>query len=216
MPDPLSHTARLGLRARLKLETHELHRSAERSGIMQALLHGRVERAQYCLLLRSLYELYAGLEGALETHFNHPQLAPIIFRSMFRLGALESDLQFFAGREWSESLAPKPAAVAYRRRLDELADVRPGLLAAHAYTRYLYDLGGGQIIARLVAERLRVGDDGTRFFQFGAPADIDVLVAHFRAGLDAIPADPAEEDAIVEEAQDALRRHIELYRQLAV
>ena len=67
---------RLGLRARLKLETRELHAQAERSGIMNALLHGRIERNAYCALLRNLREIYAGLEMALEIHFNHPLLAP--------------------------------------------------------------------------------------------------------------------------------------------
>lgn len=208
-------TPRLGLRARLKLETHDLHLQAERSGIMHALLRGRVERDQYCLLLRNLHEIYYGLETALEMHFNHPLLAPIIFRSMFRLGHLENDLRHLAGSDWSEALPVKPAALAYRQRLEEIADSQPALLAAHAYVRYLGDLSGGQILYRLVAERLSLGDDGTRFYQFGSAEDIDLLVAHFRAGLDAIPATPADEETIVAEAQQAFRRHIDLFRQLA-
>jgi heme oxygenase len=83
-----------GLRARLKLATRDLHRRAERSGIMRTLLLGRLDRPAYVLLLRNLREIYAGLETALETHFNHRLLAPIVFRSLFRLGPLESDLRY--------------------------------------------------------------------------------------------------------------------------
>jgi heme oxygenase (biliverdin-producing, ferredoxin) len=205
---------RLGLRARLKLDTRELQRQAQRSGIMQRLLLGRIERAAYCALLRNLYEIYAGLETALETHFDHPQLAPILFRALFRLGHLESDLRYLHGSGWLSDLAVKPAAAAYRERLIELADGRPGLLAAHAYVRYLGDLSDGQVVYQLVDKRLRVGEAGTRFYQFGSTEDIDLLVAQFRAGLDVIPADPADCDAIIEEARQAFRRHVELYEQI--
>jgi heme oxygenase len=208
-------TAGLGLRAQLKLDTRDLYRQAQHSGIMQMVLQGRIDRVGYCVLLRNLHEIYASLETALETHFNHPQLEPILFRALFRLGHLEDDLGYLHGIGWSQDLAVKPAAAAYRARLFELSDGQPGLLAAHAYVRYLGDLSDGQIVYRLVAEQLRLGEAGTRFYQFGSTEDIDLLVAQFRAGLDAIPAGPAHTEAIVAEAQQAYRRHIELFEQLA-
>lgn len=214
--DTSSHTGTsIGLRARLKLETRDLHRRAERTGIMRTLLLGRLDRPAYCLLLRNLHEIYAGLEMALESHFSHPLLAPIVFRSLFRLGHIESDLRHLHGGGWEHELAVRPAAAAYRERLIALASARPELLVAHAYVRYLVDLSEGQIVGQLVTEQLRLGDEGTRFYQFGSTEDVDLLVAHFRTGLDAIPATPIEAEAIVEEAQDAFRRHIELFEQLA-
>src|SRR5882672_6673785 len=189
-------SAGLGLRARLKLDTRELHRQAQHSGIMQMVLLGRIDRTSYCVLLRNLHEIYAGLETALETHFNHPQLEPVLFRALFRLGHLENDLRYLHGSNWQQDLAVKPAAAAY------------------AYVRYLGDLSDGQIVYRLVAEQLRLGEAGTRFYQFGSAEDIDLLVAQFRAGLDAIPAGPADTEAIVAEAQQAYRRHIELFEEV--
>lgn len=215
-PDTPSHSATsLGLRARLKLETRDLHRRAEGSGIMRTLLLGRLDRPAYCLLLRNLREIYAGLETALETHFTHPLLAPIVFRSLFRLGHIENDLRHLHGDNWASELAVKPAAAAYRERLNASSSTRPELLVAHAYVRYLVDLSEGQIVGQLVAEQLRLGDEGTHFYQFGSTQDVDLLVAHFRSGLDAIPATPGEAEAIVDEAQDGFRRHIELFEQLA-
>jgi heme oxygenase len=213
--DGQSDAARIGLRARLKLGTRDLHRQAQHTGIMRALLLGRIGRASYCTLLRNLHEIYAGLETALEAHHAHPWLEPILFRALFRLGHIESDLGYLHGSGWSQDIAIKPAAAAYRERLDQLSSSNPGLLAAHAYVRYLSDLTDGQIVYQLIAERLRLSDPGTRFYQFGSAADIDLLVAQFRAGLDAIPADAGEVDAIVGEARQALRRHVELYEQLA-
>ena len=213
--DAQPDTASLGLRARLKHGTRDLHRQSQRSGIMQTLLLGRIERGPYCALLRNLHEIYAGLEAALETHFDHPWLAPILFRALFRLGHVESDLRYLHGSGWAQEIALAPAAVRYRDRVAELAAANPGLLVAHAYVRYLSDLSDGQVVYQLVAERLELGEAGTHFYHFGAAEDIDVLVAQFRAGLDAIPADPEEVAAIVEEAQRAWRMHIELYEQLA-
>jgi heme oxygenase len=207
--------ARLGLRARLKVETRELQRAAQRSGIMHMLLQGRIDRAAYGALLRNLHEIYAALETALEGHFDHPQLSPIVFRALFRLEHLERDLRYLHGDSWSQDLPVAPAAAAYRERLIEVASSQPGLLAAHAYVRYLGDLSDGQIVYQLVAERLRLGEEGTRFYQFGSAEDIDLLVARFRAGLDAIPPVPADPDAIVAEAQQAFSRHVELFEQLA-
>lgn len=182
---------------------------------MQALLLGRIERGPYCALLRNLHEIYGGLEAALETHFDHPCLAPILSRALFRLGHIESDLRYLHGSGWAQEIALTPAAASYRDRLAELAGASPGLLVAHAYVRYLGDLSDGQIIYQLIAERLGLGEAGTHFYRFGSAEDIDVLVAQFRAGLDSIPADTEEVDAIVGEAQRALRMHIELYQQLA-
>lgn len=204
-----------GLRARLKQATGDLHRRAEQSGVMRQILQGRVQRAAYGALLRNLREIYAGLEAGLATHERHPLLAPIVLRPLFRLPYLEHDLHHLAGASWASDLAVKPAAVAYRRRLGEIAHARPGLLAAHAYVRYVNDLSGGQILHRLVAERLALGHEGTRFYQFGSEHELDLLVTRLRVGLDEIPATAEEADAIVDEAQQAFRRHIDLFLELA-
>jgi heme oxygenase len=203
-----------GLRARLKRETHDLHRQAERSGIMQMLLRGRADRGMYCALMRNLYEIYAPLENGLQGHRDHAYVGPIFSRALFRVAHLTNDLRVLCGEGWSSEMVLQPAALAYRDRLNGLAANRPELLVAHAYVRYLGDLSGGQIVHRLVSEQLQLSEDATRFYQFGAPADIDLLLAEFRNGLDAIPAKAEDEDAIVAEAQQAFRRHVDLFQEL--
>jgi heme oxygenase len=214
-PDTAPSLHRSNLRSRLKLETHALHRQAERSGIMQRLLLCRIDRAGYCALLRNLYEIYAPLENGLQRHSTHPQVQPIFSRALHRVSHLASDLRMLCGEAWSAEITPQAAAVAYRDRLNELAAAQPALLVAHAVVRYLDDLSGGQIVFRLVTEQLRLGEDATRFYQFGTPADIDQLLALLRNGLDVIPVSAPEEDAIVAEAQSAFRRHITLFEEIA-
>lgn len=204
-----------GLRARLKIQTRDLHRQAERSGVMQMLLRGRAGRGLYCALLRNLYEIYAPLENGLQRQREHPLVKPVFSRVLFRVAHLANDLRVLCGEGWSTEMALQPAALAYRDRLNTLAVTRPELLVAHAYVRYLGDLSGGQVVHRLVAEQLHLGEDATRFYQFGPPGEVDLMLAQFRNGLDAIPATPADEDAIVDEAQQAFRRHIDLFQELA-
>lgn len=203
------------LSARLKHETRALHRQAEQSGIMQRLLRGRATRPMYCALLRNLYEIYAPLENGLQRHHAHPQVQPIFAPGLMRVAHLANDLVALAGEGWPTEIAVQPAARAYRDALNLIGETRPHLLAAHAYVRYLGDLSGGQIVHRLVAKQLHLGETATRFYQFGAPADVDLLLAQFRAGLDAIPLTGNDADEIVGEALGAFRRHVDLFEELA-
>mmetsp|Transcript_25325 Transcript_25325/g.37511 ORF Transcript_25325/g.37511 Transcript_25325/m.37511 type:complete len:89 (+) Transcript_25325:441-707(+) len=47
-----------------------------------------------------------------------------------------------------------PATLDYIRRIEYIAEVEPLLLLSHAYTRYLGDLSGGKVLARVVKRAL--------------------------------------------------------------
>lgn len=203
-----------GLAARLREQTWPLHRQVERAGIMPTLLAGRLPRAGYCVLLRNLREIYLTLEEALRRHADDAALAPIVLPPLYRADALASDLTALHGRGW-EALPLMPAARAYVRRLRALDRRQPVRLAAHAYTRYLGDLAGGQVVGRIVGESLRLaGNRGRRFYDFGGRACADELAARLRAGLDSATVE-AHAAAIVDEAKLAFRLHARLFEQLA-
>jgi heme oxygenase len=207
----------MGLAERLRAETRELHAVTERAGIMPALLRGQLDRHSYCLLLRNLHAIYAALEPALARHAAHPQLGPVVFPALFRQAALADDLTALYGSAWADDLALQPAAQRYVQRLHAIEVAAPALLAAHAYVRSLGDLSGGQLLRRIVAESLglsRDGSAGTRFYDFGPAADVARHLAAFRAGLNALPVDADQADAIVAEAKAAFERHAQLFVQL--
>jgi heme oxygenase len=204
-----------GLAARLRAQTREIHALAEHAGVMRDLLRGRFGREAYCALLRNLYEIYGALEPALTRHAADPCIAPVYFPALFRREALCADLDALAGPRWSVEIEVAPAAGAYRRRIGELAQVRPALLVAHAYARYLGDLHGGRILRRIVADTLALGPGpGVEFYAFGAVGDLDGAVRGYRAGLDALPVDATTADDIVREAQRAFELHIRLFDEL--
>ena len=184
---------------------------------MAALIRGHLDRNAYCLLLRNLEPVYRALEAGLVHNASHPQVAPVFFPGLFRIEALHLDLQALYGPGWEQHLNAMPASLAYARRLAEISQTSPGLLAAHAYVRYLGDLSGGQLLKSSVARILNPGhgDVGTAFYDFGAAADVAALAGGLRAGLDEIAASAAASDAIVAEAQRAFSMHCDLFDELA-
>lgn len=210
------------LTARLRLETHALHTMVERSVFMAALLRGQLTQPAYCLLLRNLEPIYQALESGMVQHARHPDIAAVLFRPLFRQHALHEDLAVLHGPTWREALGVVPACTAYVARLHTLQDTHPSLLAAHAYVRYLGDLSGGQRLKIIVAKSLKLQDPpadgpgfdsprGTRFYDFGEPAEVARLAQAFRAGLDALTG-----DGVVAEAMLAFEMHGRLFDDLAL
>ena len=180
---------------------------------MSALLRGRVDRAQYCVLLRNLHALYAALEAALDRRAAMPLVAPVRMPLLYRKAALAADLRVLHGAGWSE--LPVAAAMrSYVARLEEIARTQPPLLAAHAYVRYMGDLSGGQILRDVVRRALDLQDGaGLAFYTF-AGGDGREIKEGFRAALDALPLDDALALEIVAEARDAFARHVVLFEEL--
>ncbi len=205
------------LAARLRAETRSRHAQAERAGIMPALLQGRMDRGAYVRLLLNLHAIYAALEAGLTQHADHPHVAPICFPALFRVLALRADLQVLAPGAPTETHGLCPATHAYVARLQHLTDHQPEGLVAHAYTRYLGDLSGGQMLGEIVARSLGLsGEMGVEFYRFGTPAEVGAHLQKFRAGLDLLPLDGAACDRVVSEAAGAFDRHIELFEELVV
>lgn len=202
------------LSLRLRHATRELHRAAERAGLMAGLLRGRIEAPRYIALLSNLHALYAALERALDRHAARPGFASFGFAALRRTPALAADLQQLGAP--ADAPAPLPAMRSYVARLQALADTQPVLLVAHAYVRYLGDLNGGQLLRDIVGRALQLDAAALRFYDVGAPEAVAAAVARFRSALDALPlADADEARALVDEARWAFAQHVALFDELA-
>ena len=201
------------LSQRLKEATADLHRQAERSGLMARLLRGRIDHAAYGRLLRSLLEIYQALEDAFRRHATHRLLAELPLTGLWRSDALRGDIDALR----ASRVAPAAPALEYAGRLAQLSRDDPALLAAHAYVRYLGDLHGGQVLRTIVGRALALHDgDGLAFYALGDAAQVRASVSALRQGFDRIGlADPAAAGRIVAEAREAFARHIVLFESLA-
>jgi heme oxygenase len=212
-PTTMEASAR-SLSRRLRDETRLAHTAAERSGIMQSLLRGTISRVKYVALLEQLGLLYGSLEDALTELRAHEALAFIDLNALGRTASLQRDLAFF---ESSPSAAVAlPATAEYIGRIAELRHTVPVLIGAHAYVRYLGDLSGGQILARLVRKALQLEDNrGAEFYEFPAIADPAAFKQSFRDGLDRLRLKDEEADAFVAEATASFAMHERLFLELS-
>jgi heme oxygenase (biliverdin-producing, ferredoxin) len=184
--------------------TREWHSRAERSGAMAALLAGRLPREGYLALLLNLRAIYAALESALADNAGQAWLAGLELRALARSAALEADLAGF------HAAAPLPATTAYAERLHRLGRQHDAALLAHAYTRYLGDLHGGQILRRVV--HAQYPGIGTAFHDFGTAEHVLALRGNLRTVLAAAPA--AASARIVEEACWSFAQHVAVFEAL--
>eukprot|EP00928_Gymnodinium_smaydae_P021846 TRINITY_DN18551_c0_g1_i1.p1 TRINITY_DN18551_c0_g1~~TRINITY_DN18551_c0_g1_i1.p1 ORF type:complete len:538 (+),score=126.76 TRINITY_DN18551_c0_g1_i1:66-1616(+) len=202
----------------LKSGTKSVHRAAENVQFVRQFLRGAVPLESYLEFLRALYFVYEALERALDALPEH--LWHCDFKRLYRSEALLEDLRKLGGEEMSAKPpgSPSPAAKRYVERLTKLSAEEPLLILAHAYTRYLGDLSGGQILARAASKAYNLPEgEGTAFYRFdqvgSTPADIKSFKKAYRSSLDALGLSATEADAMVAEANDAFLLNILLFEE---
>jgi heme oxygenase len=182
---------------------------------MLAFFRGQVSREAYPELLARLLPVYGALERDPETLAEHPALSRIHHPELFRAPALRQDLASYCGQDWPARVRATPAVQAYVDRLAWLASHWPVGLAAHHYTRYLGDLSGGQMIARVVRKAFaNTGGEGVAFYEFPGIPDIAAFKTRYRDGLDAMPLAEGEAARLVEEANRAFDLNVGLFSEL--
>lgn len=191
---------------RMRAASRSLHATAERSGVVAALIRGRADRPAYLRYLVSLRAVYAALEAALEQHRAGGLLTGLARPEVYRAAALDADLAALGGT----ATAVPEAALRYATHVAEASRTRPALLVAHAYARYLGDLNGGRLLADRVRNALALPDDALAFHAFPRIADLPAFAREYRAAIDAVPIDAATADAVVAEARIAFEHNIAL------
>ena len=204
------------LAEKLKIGTQQSHSNAEHTNFMKTFLSGSINRDSFCLLLSNLYFVYSQLESELDCHKDDPIISRIYFPELNRKANLEQDLTFYYSQNWQEHLTPSPAAQAYITRIRELSASEPVLLIAHAYTRYMGDLSGGQSLKRIAQSLFKLGEhQGIRFYEFDQIPDVNEFKNQYRQALNQLMLDEALEDKIVDEANNAFSLNIAMLRDLS-
>jgi heme oxygenase (biliverdin-producing, ferredoxin) len=194
----------------LYLRTKTLHLEAERSGIIRELLRGSAHRDGYTLLLRNLLPAYRAMEQGLARHRKTPGIGALANYRLDRAPAIEADLAALCGAAWQHGIPLLPAGDRYARRITEAAQGNGARLIAHAYTRYLGDLSGGQILQRLLERSLGLRPAELSFYDFPRYPDLAELKAAYREALDRAGALAGGQDAVVEEGALAFTLNIDL------
>ncbi|NJN37698.1 MAG: heme oxygenase (biliverdin-producing) [Acaryochloridaceae cyanobacterium CSU_3_4] len=203
------------LATRLREGTQQAHSLAENAGFIQCFLKGAVEKNSYRQLLGNFYFVYTALESRMQEWLDHPGLSQLYFPEVHRQESLAEDLAYFWGNQWREEIHPSAATQRYVARIDEVAIADPILLVAHAYTRYLGDLSGGQILKKIARRGMNLKNgEGTAFYDFAEIEDTKAFKATYRQALNDLPVDEAAILKIVDEANFAFKLNMALFQEL--
>lgn len=206
-------TSEKPLSARLRECTTAAHENAEQSPFMVHLLEGRLSHAAVADYTGQLRFIYDALEAAVRAN---GRLGGIADERLERTTALDRDLAELVGPGWREELSAAPATTAYVERLGELGERGDQLgLIAHHYVRYLGDLAGGQIIARMLRRNYGVREEGVNFYDFSGIGKIKPYRDEYRARLDRLDLGEADTARLVDEANRAFACNGMVFRDLA-
>ncbi|MFJ9600162.1 biliverdin-producing heme oxygenase [Streptomyces althioticus] len=200
----------------IRTASHEQHVEAETSTFMTDLLGGRLGVDAYARYTEQLWFVYEALESGAPDLASDRVAGPFIRPELFRLAALERDLEHLRGPEWRSTLTALPATRVYADRVATVAREWPAGYVAHHYTRYLGDLSGGQII-RDKAERtwgFTKKGDGVRFYVFEGISNPAAFKREYRALLDGVAVDDLEKQRVVAECKRAFSLNSDVFRAL--
>lgn len=218
--EPFSHRPTTQLSRALKIGTAESHEAAENVHFVSDFIQGKIDRTLYIDLVSGLYHIYVTLERLLN------QYAPKYFgschfpKALSRVETLKEDMDFWHGFNWNHTaqcLVPTPAVRDYINRLEQIAKIEPLLILSHAYTRYLGDLSGGKVMARIARRALNLnGYDGLAFYDFENISSAKLFKDRYRAAMDGLPLKEDEIERIVAEANVAFALNMRVFEELDV
>lgn len=203
------------LATQLREGTSKSHSMAENVSFVKSFLGGVVDKSSYRKLVSNLYFVYSAMEEAMEKNKNNPFISPIYFRELNRRVSLEKDLEYFYGENWRNSISISNATQLYVDRINMISQDKPELLVAHAYTRYLGDLSGGQILKKIAQRAMNLSDGkGLSFYEFDEVDDEQQFKQNYKKALDSLALDLQLADQVVAEANLSFTMNMKMFQEL--
>lgn len=93
----------------------------------------------------------------------------------------------------------------------QIGQENPEFLIAHAYTRYLGDLSGGQVLGRIAQKSMGLkGSEGLSFFAFPGVTSPNLFKQLYRSRMNSVELTEEERNGVLEEAVRAFELNIEV------
>lgn len=197
---------------RLKEQTAAAHRRAESQAFIMALKRGELNVRSLVLMLEQLQPVYEELEAQLACAGDHPWVALFDHRRLDRAARLRRDLDRL-GRVTAPTLGRGTRTYVAAVRASAAS---PQRLLAHHYTRYMGDLAGGQVIARLVERHYGLSPSHLSYLDFSDLGDPVHYRKQYRALLDLLPWSPTEQAEFITECEVAFDVNARMLEALAV
>lgn len=203
------------LATQLREGTSKSHSMAENVSFVKSFLGGVVDKKSYRKLVANLYFVYKAIEKEMVSHKENSILRPILYQELFREHHLAKDLEFYYGAEWRYKISPSLATQVYVERIHQIGQTQPELLVAHAYTRYLGDLSGGQILKKIAQRAMNLkGVEGTAFYNFDNIEDERQFKKEYKEKLNNLSISNGLAQEIVSEANVAFTLNMRMFQEL--
>ncbi|OQR99969.1 heme oxygenase 1 isoform 2 [Thraustotheca clavata] len=218
-PEP-EHTVNLA--KDLKYGTKKSHREAENVHFIREFLKGRVNRDAFKCMLAMYYYIYTEMEEMMRQAYEKkdPIYSPLHFpEELNRVPAICEDLAYYFGPNWKKAIPPPTRATKeYLARLHYIGTHEPAILVAHAYTRYLGDLSGGQVLKRIAIKSMGlINGEGIAFYEFPKmKVKHKVFKDKYRQTLDSLNVSQEVSDRLVEEANLAFLLNMKVFEELDI
>lgn len=203
------------LAEQLREGTTKSHSMAENVSFVKSFLGGVVDKNSYRTLVANLYFVYSAIEKEMLNNQKHSSVSLIYFPELNRKKSLEKDLEYYYGLEWKELVQPSAVTQTYVDRIHSIGKHQPELLISHAYTRYMGDLSGGQILKNIAKNAMQLsGDEGTEFYVFRDIDNEKEFKKMYRNALDLIPITDYQTNLIISEANVAFNLNMKMFQEL--
>ena len=203
------------LAEQLRKGTTKSHSMAENVSFVKSFLGGVVDKNSYRTLVANLYFVYSAIEEEIENNRHHPSVSLIYFPQLNRKKSLERDLEYYYGMDWRKLVTPSSITQSYVDRIHSIGKYQPELLVSHAYTRYMGDLSGGQILKNIAKNAMQLsGDKGTEFYLFRDIDDEKEFKTQYRDALNLIPVTESQIDLVISEANVAFNLNMKMFQEL--
>ena len=203
------------LAQQLREGTTKSHSMAENVSFVKSFLGGVVDKKSYRRLVANLFFVYTAIEEEIEKNKNNTAIKAIYFPELRRKNSLIKDLNYYYGSNWVNQVEPSIATKNYIDRIHDIGKSQPELLIAHAYTRYMGDLSGGQILKKIAQNAMQLsGSQGTAFYDFEEINDDKTFKKIYREALDNAPINDMQIEQIIAEANLAFNLNMRVFQEL--
>nr|QCI07626.1 Heme oxygenase [Nitophyllum punctatum] len=203
------------LAQQLREGTTKSHSMAENVSFVKSFLGGVVDKKSYRKLVANLFFIYVAIEEEIDRNKQHDLVNFIYFPELFRKESLIQDLQYYYGLDWYNQIHASSATQIYVDRIHNIGSSQPELLIAHAYTRYIGDLSGGQILKKIAQNAMQLtNNSGTAFYDFNLIEDEKVFKDIYRSSLNNVPLNNMQIEQIVSEANIAFNLNMKIFQEL--
>nr|YP_010728769.1 heme oxygenase [Lithothamnion corallioides]WEA77000.1 heme oxygenase [Lithothamnion corallioides] len=203
------------LAEQLRQGTTKSHSMAENVSFVKSFLSGVVDKKSYRTLVANLFFVYSAIEEEMYKNKDSISVSPIYFDQLNRKKSLEKDLLYYYGPDWKSIVKPSTITQMYVDRIHEIGNHQPELLISHAYTRYMGDLSGGQILKNIAKNAMQLsGDEGTEFYVFRDIKNDKEFKQMYRKALDSISVTEDQVNLIISEANVAFNLNMKMFQEL--